>query len=413
MEEEQVSARVIVHVYFIVALIQAVKESKNWLWVAQARHRGKLFLKFMTIVITLTPQVYDDYMSDNIILDMTFELPLKFPSAISVIDPFHFKPALSDTQSDDGTINSAIESEMQYTVAAIPKFTFSDETLVCVEQAADTSINPSSYITAFAYDDGECITHYEKNSSMKSSAPISAIDPFHFKPAELALSDTQTDDGTIDLESEMQYTVAAIPKFTFSDETLVCVEQAADTSINPSSYITAFAYDDGECITHYEKNSSMKSSAPISAIDPFHFKPAELALSDTQTDDGTIDLESEMQYTVAAIPKFTFSDETLVCVEQAADTSINHITTFAYDDGECITHSKGNVSTRSMKSAETDSLEFSTDKRIMPSLRNNKRGYIEALVYTSNETINNVEQQNDTSVSPSNKDGYVDMSKLI
>ncbi len=232
-------------------------------------------------------------MSDNIILDMTFELALKSPSAISVIDPFHFKPALSDTQSDDGTINPAIA--------------LSDT------QTDDGTINPA-----------------------------------------IALSDTQNDDGTINpaIESEIQYTVAAIPKFTFSDETLVCVEQAADTSINPSSYITAFAYDDGECTTHSD----------------------------------------------------------------------------------------------SMKSAGTDSLEFSTDKS--PSLRNNKRGYIEALVYTSNETINNVEQQNDTSVSPSNisdadnhtikdvgyillsdlppvvqsrnspstqntKDGYVDMSELI
>ena len=193
----------------------------------------------------------------------------------------------------------------------------------------------------------------------------------------------------------------------------------------------------------------LKSPSAISVIDLFHFKPA---LSDTQSDDGTINsaIESEIQYTVAAIPKFTFSDETLVCVEQAADTSINpssYITAFAYDDGECITHSEGNVSTSTMKSAGTDSLEFSTDKRIIPSLRNNKRGYIEALVYTSNETINNVEQQNDISVSPSNisdadnhtikdvgyillsdippvvhsrnspstqntKDGYVDMSEL-
>ncbi|XP_064393034.1 uncharacterized protein LOC135340639 isoform X2 [Halichondria panicea] len=157
-----------------------------------------------------------------------------------------------------------------------------------------------------------------------------------------------------------------------------------------------------------------KYSSAISIIDPFHFKSAELALSDTQSDDGTIDsaIESEMQHTIAAAPTFTFS-EPEVCIEQATDTSIDpssYITALAYNDGECMTHSEGNKSTSSMISAGAD--HDSTDRsveRMIPSLRKDKveGGYIEALTYTSNESINNVEQQNDTSVSPS-KNSYAD-----
>ncbi len=106
----------------------------------------------------------------DVFLDMTFILPKKYSSVISIIDPFHFKSAelaLSDTQSDDGTIDSAIESEIQHTIAAVPTFTFS-EPEVCIEQATDTSIDPSSYITALAYNDGECMTHSEGNESTSS-----------------------------------------------------------------------------------------------------------------------------------------------------------------------------------------------------------------------------------------------------
>ena len=174
-----------------------------------------------------------------------------------------------------------------------------------------------------------------------------------------------------------------------------------------------------ECISDVflDMTFAKKYPSAISVIDPFHFKSAELALSDTQSDDGTIDsaIESEIQHTLAAAPTFTFS-EPEVCIEQATDTSIDpssYITALAYNDGECMTHSEGNKSTSSMISAGADhDLGHSTDRsveRMIPSLRKDKveGGYIEALTYTSNESINNVEQQNDTSVSPSNN-SYAD-----